>query len=84
MDGVKKGMRLLVQGRLNMDRFYGDMVLEPVAVMAAEQHVRMDNAPEKRVELHLHTNINRHGRPDSGGLQDRLHHWHRQECDQEG
>ena len=39
-------MRLLVQGRLNMDRFYGDMVLEPVAVMAAEQHVRMDNAPE--------------------------------------
>ena len=24
-------MRLLVQGRLNMDRFYGDMVLEPVA-----------------------------------------------------
>ena len=57
VDGVKKGMRLLVQGRLNMDRFYGDMVLEPVAVMAAEQHVRMDNAPEKRVELHLHTNM---------------------------
>ena len=57
VDGVKKGMRLLVQGRLNMDRFYGDMVLEPVAVMAAEQHTRMDNAPEKRVELHLHTNM---------------------------
>lgn len=70
VDGVKKGMRLLVQGRLNMDRFYGDMVLEPVAVMAAEQHTRMDNAPEKRVELHLHTNMVRHGCPDSCGLQD--------------
>ena len=39
-------MHLLVQGRLNMDRFYGDMVLEPVAVMAAEKKMKMDNAPE--------------------------------------
>ena len=50
-------MHLLVQGRLNMDRFYGDMVLEPVAVMAAEKKMKMDNAPEKRVELHLHTTM---------------------------
>ena len=28
VDGIKKGMHLKVQGRLNMDRFYGDMVLE--------------------------------------------------------
>ena len=57
VDGVKKGMRLKIQGRLNMDRFYGDMVLEPMAIMTAEQEVRTDNAPEKRVELHLHTNM---------------------------
>ena len=57
VDGVRKGMHLLVQGRLNMDRFYGDMVLEPVAVMAAEKKMKMDNAPEKRVELHLHTTM---------------------------
>ena len=30
----------------------GDVVLEPVAIMTAEQEVRTDNAPEKRVELH--------------------------------
>ena len=57
MDGIKKGMHLVIQGRLNMDRFYGDMVLEPVAVMAGKKEMRMDNAPEKRVELHLHTTM---------------------------
>ncbi len=57
VDGVKKGMHLIVQGRLNMDRFYGDMVLEPVAIQAGTRPMRMDNAPEKRVELHLHTTM---------------------------
>ena len=33
VDGVKKGMHLQIQGRLNMDRFYGDMVLEPMSIM---------------------------------------------------
>ena len=57
VDGVKKGMHLKVQGRLNMDRFYGDMVLEPMAITTAPQELRQDTAPEKRVELHLHTNM---------------------------
>ena len=57
VDGVRKGMHLRIQGRLNLDRFYGDVVLEPVAIMTAEQEVRTDNAPKKRVELHLHTNM---------------------------
>ena len=57
VDGIKKGMRLKVQGRLNMDRFYGDMVLEPVAVATTEKKLKEDTAPEKRVELHLHTTM---------------------------
>ena len=57
VDGIKKGMHIKVQGRLNMDRFYGDMVLEPVAVAAAEKRMKEDTAPEKRVELHLHTTM---------------------------
>ena len=57
VDGIKNGMHLKIQGRLNMDRFYGDMVLEPMAVMEAERKARKDTAPEKRVELHLHTNM---------------------------
>ena len=57
MDGVKKGMHLQIQGRLNMDRFYGDMVLEPMSIMAVPKPMKMDDAPEKRVELHLHTTM---------------------------
>jgi len=57
VDRVREGMHLLIQGRLNMDRFSGEMVLEPYAVMEAEKERRQDTAPEKRVELHLHTTM---------------------------
>jgi len=57
VDGVKKGQHLIVQGRLNMDRFYGDMVLEPVSIMTGTAHMRQDTAKDKRVELHLHTTM---------------------------
>ncbi len=57
VEGVRAGMRVRVLGRLNLDRFYGDMVLEPTAVMTAEKPVKTDDAPEKRVELHLHTTM---------------------------
>ncbi|MCC8122875.1 MAG: PolC-type DNA polymerase III [Oscillospiraceae bacterium] len=57
VNGVKKGQHLLVQGRLNIDRFTGDMVLEPIAITLGEKPVKTDDAPEKRVELHLHTRM---------------------------
>ena len=57
VDGVKKGQHLVIQGRLNMDRFYNDMVLEPVSIMEGIKVMRQDTAPEKRVELHLHTDM---------------------------
>ena len=57
VDGIKKGMHVKVQGRLNMDRFYGDIVLEPSAVTTAEKKMKQDTAGEKRVELHLHTTM---------------------------
>ncbi|MEG1857673.1 MAG: PHP domain-containing protein, partial [Pseudoflavonifractor sp.] len=55
VSGVKEGQHLLVQGRLTIDRFSGDMVLEPLAIMMGEKAQRRDDAKEKRVELHLHT-----------------------------
>ncbi len=57
VDGVKKGMQLKVKGRLNMDRYYNDMVLEPDSIERTEKVKRKDTAPEKRVELHLHTRM---------------------------
>ena len=57
VDGVKKGMHLKISGRLNLNRFDNDMVLEPLIIETAEKFVKKDNAPEKRVELHLHTRM---------------------------
>ena len=57
VDGVKKGQHLRVQGRLSIDRFSGDLVLEPYAIQEGKRTVRTDDAPEKRVELHLHTTM---------------------------
>ena len=59
VDGVSVGQHLLIQGRLNLDRYTGDMVLEPYAVQLGEKITRKDTAEEKRVELHLHTTIDR-------------------------
>jgi len=57
VEGVRTKMTLLVQGRLNIDHFTNDMILEPYVVMEAEREERTDHAPEKRVELHLHTTM---------------------------
>ncbi|MDE6108564.1 MAG: PHP domain-containing protein, partial [Oscillospiraceae bacterium] len=57
VDGVKEGQHLVVQGKLNMDRYTNDMVLEPYTVQLGERKIRADVAGEKRVELHLHTTM---------------------------
>ena len=57
--GKKGGPHLKIQGVLNMSRFEGEMVLEPLGIVETKKETRKDNAPEgeKRVELHLHTRM---------------------------
>ena len=58
VDKVKPGMRLQVQGTPSFNQFEGEIVLEPAGVVELPPlPPRMDNAPEKRVELHLHTRM---------------------------
>ena len=58
MDQVKKGMAIKVRGDLNVDKFDGELVLKPYAIMAASMPKREDRAEGmKRVELHLHTTM---------------------------
>ena len=56
---VKKGQRLQVQGRLSLGRFdNNDLVLEPYGINEVPKpEGRKDTAPDKRVELHLHTKM---------------------------
>ncbi len=56
VDKVKPGMRVQVQGTPNLNRFDGELVLEPAGVVELPPlPPKMDTAPQKRVELHLHT-----------------------------
>lgn len=77
VNGVKNGMRLLVQGHLSINRFDNDMVLEPYAVVQGKKpEGRKDTAPEKRVELHLHTRMSTmDGLTDAGAAVKRAAGW---------
>ena len=52
---IRTGKHLVVHGKLVFDRYYGDNVFDPISIQTGEREVRMDNAPQKRVELHMHT-----------------------------
>ncbi len=55
---LSDGMQVAIRGNLHFDMEYdGELVLEPYAIMQVKKIDRMDDAPEKRVELHLHTNM---------------------------
>ncbi|MCM1150086.1 MAG: PolC-type DNA polymerase III [Butyricicoccus sp.] len=53
---ISDGMYLSVSGSVGYNRYDDDIVIEPRGIQtAAAPAVRGDSAPEKRVELHLHT-----------------------------
>lgn len=57
---LKPGMRLRLQGNVAPDRFaFDEMTMQPFSIMKIEIEQRMDNALEKRVELHCHTKMSK-------------------------
>lgn len=57
LSGLKKGMTLLVSGKVDYDNFARDIVLNPNSIIKVKRIPKMDIYPEKRVELHCHTNM---------------------------
>ena len=57
--GAKKaGQRLLVRGEVSFDRYDNDISIRPYDIVAvAGEEGRKDLSEEKRIELHLHTNM---------------------------
>ena len=55
--GKKKMLPLAVLGRIQIDKFDGEPFLSPLGIKRIKVKERMDLAEEKRVELHLHTNM---------------------------
>ena len=56
-NAVKVGMWLRVQGIVELTRDGKDIQLRPVNIMKIAHEGRKDTSPEKRVELHLHTQM---------------------------
>lgn len=54
---LKKGTTLVLKGQCNYDKYEHDYVVYPYDVMVVERRKREDHAPQKRVELHLHTKL---------------------------
>lgn len=57
LGAVKDGLIAAIQGSVKMDTFDNELALNPVAMYRIKQILRADRAPEKRVELHLHTQM---------------------------
>ncbi len=56
-DNVKPGAYLLINGNVKYDDFLKEYVLMANSINLLSKTEKMDNAPKKRVELHLHTQM---------------------------
>ncbi len=57
VENLKDEKTVLVRGAINMDTYMHTYLITARAVTEIEKIEKQDNAPEKRVELHLHTNM---------------------------
>ena len=57
VDTLSVGMSVIVSGVLEFDKYDHEVVMRPDSIAVAEQVKVDDDAPRKRVELHLHTNM---------------------------
>ena len=53
----RPGSYIRVYGRVTVSKFDNELIIQPYSIRELPHPVRTDNAPEKRVELHLHTNM---------------------------
>ncbi len=72
----KPGASLLIYGAVSYDEYDHDIVIKPTAINSYTPDRRTDDAPVKRVELHLHTNMSAMDAVNSvEALVNRAHDW---------
>lgn len=57
LEKLKRGTAILVYGELSEDKYEKEIVMRPKSINLIQTTKISDNAPKKRVELHLHTNM---------------------------
>jgi len=69
IDQIKNGMRMRLRGDCRMDTFLGELSVSVRDMQEMPKVTRKDNAEEKRIELHMHTNMSTmDGMADAGDL----------------
>lgn len=63
---LKDGAVLLINGSYEYDRWMGDFVVKVSAMATLQEYSDGDDAPEKRIELHCHTNMSAKDAVSSG------------------
>ncbi len=57
LESLNEGDSILIHGIIRYDDYIHDNVLKPDSISTVETYTYTDNYPEKRVELHMHTNM---------------------------
>lgn len=75
-DKLKDGITVIILGDIIYDNYKREYVLDAKAIANVKKIIRTDDAPEKRVELHLHSNMSMmDGMTDAGKLVARAAAW---------
>ncbi len=76
LQALQVGSGVLMQGDMEYDEYIPEYVFRPQSIAVAELTQREDAAPEKRVELHLHTNMSQmDGVSSAAELIGQAHKW---------
>ncbi len=76
LDNISKGSTIVVAGDVEYDKYAGELVVNARSIGTAEKVKVVDKAPNKRVELHLHTNMSQMDAVTSAGdLVKRAYQW---------
>jgi len=57
LGNIKNGTTLLVSGKIDYDQYAHDIVIKADSIIKVKRTPKQDTYPEKRVELHCHTNM---------------------------
>lgn len=76
LDPLKPGKTIVVMGNVEFDDFLKEVVLSAVSIGTADKVKVVDNAEQKRVELHMHTNMSQmDALTPAGTLVQRAYDW---------
>src|SRR5699024_5798384 len=76
IEELREGDTLVVRGDAAFDKYEHDVTIRPLAITMVKKKKKTDDAPVKRVELHLHSNMSTmDGMNGSADLAKLAHSW---------